>query len=104
MFDFSKLAAMQEQMQASKQKLDGIMVRGEAGNGAVKIEATANRRITNISINPSIVDPQDVEQLEDLLLTALNRVTEAAEQKAAEETSKMASSMLPPGFNIPGLF
>ncbi|MBX2878149.1 MAG: YbaB/EbfC family nucleoid-associated protein [Saprospiraceae bacterium] len=88
---------MEEQQKALREKLAGISVEAEAGDGAVKIIANATREITNIKIDPSIIDPQDPEQLEDLLLVAINRALEAAATKEAAESQKLISSMLPPG-------
>lgn len=93
---------MEEQQKALREKLSEIMVEAEAGDGAVKITANAAREVTNIKLDPSILDPEDPEQLEDLLLVAINRVLEKAALKEAAESQKLISNMLPPGME--GLF
>lgn len=93
---------MEEQQKALREKLSEIEVEAEAGDGAVKITANAAREITNIKLAPSVLDPEDPEQLEDLLLVAINRVLEKAALKEAAESQKLISNMLPPGME--GLF
>lgn len=92
---------MQDDLQ---KKLNGIMVTGESGEGRVKILANANQVVTNITIVDSLLTPENAEELEDLLITAFNRVTEEAKIKAGEETKNAMSSILPPGMELPGLF
>ncbi len=88
---------MEEKQQKMKEALVNIIVEAEAGDGAVKVEANAAREILNISIDKEKVQLEDLEQLEDLLLVAINRVIEQASVKEAEESQKMVSDMLPPG-------
>ena len=86
----------QKQMQA---KLAGITVEAEAGDGAVKVTANAAREILNVSIDKEKIDLSDLEQVEDLLVVAMNRVIELASAKEAEESQKMVSGMLPGGMS-----
>ena len=89
----------QEEMQA---KLAEIELHAEAGDGAIKVTANATREITNISIDKEKIDLQDVEQIEDLLLIAINEVLEKAQIKEAAEAKKMINDIMPPGLG--GLF
>lgn len=91
------LGNMEERQKEMREKLAQITVEAEAGDGAVKVRANAAREITNISINKEAIDLEDLEQLEDLLLVAVNRVIEKATVKEAEESQKMMKDMLPPG-------
>ncbi len=86
----------QKQMQA---KLAGITVEAEAGDGAIKVTANAAREILNVSIDKEKIDMEDMEQVEDLLVVAMNRVIELASAKEAEESQKMVSGMLPGGMD-----
>lgn len=86
----------QKQMQAT---LAGITVEAEAGEGAVKVTSNAAREILNISIDKEKIDINDLEQIEDLLVVAMNRVIALASEKEAEESQKMVSGMLPPGMD-----
>ncbi|MGB1217073.1 MAG: YbaB/EbfC family nucleoid-associated protein [Saprospiraceae bacterium] len=77
------------------EKLSAMIV--EESAGAIKIEANANREILNISIDKSKLDSDDMEELEDLLLIAINRVLAKAAEKEAAEAQNMINDMLPPG-------
>ena len=78
------------------------MVDAEAGDGAVKVTANATGEITNISINKEAIDLDDMEQLEDLTMVAVNRVLEKATEKEAIETQKLMKDMMPPGLGDMG--
>ncbi|HMQ89566.1 MAG TPA: YbaB/EbfC family nucleoid-associated protein [Flavilitoribacter sp.] len=93
---------MEEQQKAIKEKLAAITVEAESGDGAVKVTATAARQLLNITINPEAIHPEDPEELEDLILVAVNRALELAAAKESEESQKLIQDMLPPGFG--GLF
>jgi len=88
---------VEEQQKALKEKLSQITIDAEAGDGAVKVTATATRQITNISIDKSAIDWEDVEQVEDLVMVAVNRALEKAALKEAEATQALLKDMMPPG-------
>ncbi len=96
------MGQMEERQKELKSKLAEFKVESEAGNGAVKVTANANREILNISINKDKLDWSDPEQIEDMLLVAINRALEKATQVEAEESQKLMKDMLPPGLG--GLF
>ena len=91
------LGNMEERQAAMKEKLADIIVTANAGDGAIKVEASANKQITNISIDASKLDVADTEELEDLLLVAINRALTVAEEKGAAEAQNIIKDMLPPG-------
>lgn len=80
-----------------QQKLSTIMVEAEAGDGAVTVKAGADMHLQNIKIDPSKLDMADTEQLEDLVLEAVNRVLELAREKASIESGKLLQQMMPGG-------
>lgn len=82
-----------------QQKLADIFVEAEAGDGAVTVKAAADLHIENIKIDPAKLDLNDPEQVEDLLLVAVNRALELARERAAAETSKLLGGMLPGGMD-----
>lgn len=96
MFDnlFGNLQKQQEELQ---QKLAEILVESESGDGAITVIAGADLHIENIKIDASKLDLNDLEQVEDLLVVALNRTLELARQKAAIETNKLLEGLLPGG-------
>jgi len=93
---FGNLQKQQEELQ---QKLAGIFVEAEAGDDAVTVKAGADMHIENIKIDASKLDMNDLEQVEDLLVIAVNRALELARQKAATETGKLLEGLLPGGMS-----
>ncbi len=91
------LENLQKQQEEMQQKLSTIIVEAESGDGAVKVEATANMRIDNLKIDASKLDITDLEQVEDLLLVAINRALELAASAADMEANKLMQGMMPPG-------
>lgn len=89
---------MQNRMMKIQQELEEAVVEGSAGGGVVKVEVSGQREMKSIKIDPSAVDPEDVEMLEDLVLAA---VTDAMEKAAKLNEEKM--SALTGGMKIPGL-
>jgi len=89
---------MQTRMAKIQKELEEAEVEGTAGGGVVKATANGQRELKAIKIDPSAVDPEDVEMLEDLVLTA---VQDALEKGAALAEEKMGA--LTGGIKIPGL-
>jgi nucleoid-associated protein EbfC len=91
--------SLEQKQQEMMEKATAIVAESEVGG--VRVTANGNKEIVNITItDPSILT--DKEQLEDVLMVAVNRALAQAGEQAAEETQKMMSSILPPGLN--GLF
>ena len=70
-----------------------------AAGGMVTVEATGTKQINKITINPSVVDPEDVEMLEDVILLALNDALRQVDEKTESTMGQFTK-----GMNIPGLF
>lgn len=96
MFD-NLLGNLQKQQEEMQQKLAEIFVEADSGNGAVIVKASCDLRIENIKIDASKLDVNDLEQVEDLVLVAVNEALDEAKQKAAFETNKLLQGMMPPG-------
>ena len=93
---------IQKQMNDAQVKLDTIEVEGTSGGGLVKIRATAKGRILSVSIDDSLILPEDKQMLEDLVTAAFNDARAKADQAANAEMQKVQSGMaLPPGFKLP---
>lgn len=86
---------MQSQTDEVKKKLDTMFVEGEAENGLIKVTSNGNKKITNISISNDIAD--DKEAIEDLMIIAVNRAINKAEELHDKEMGNVAQDMLPPG-------
>ncbi len=87
----SKMLKMQEEM-AEK------TVETSAGGGMVKIVANGKQQIMSIQIEKEVVDPEDVEMLQDLILSAINEALTKSQEMVAAEMSKLTG-----GLNIPGI-
>lgn len=90
---------MQKQMEETQAELEQRVFETSAGGGAVTIKITGKKEIVGISIKPEVVDPDDVEMLEDLITAAVNEAIRTAEETVASEMAKITGKM-----NIPGLF
>jgi DNA-binding YbaB/EbfC family protein len=99
-----QIQKMQERVAQVQAGLETKTVSGESGGGMVKVTANGKQQITAITINPEVVNPQDVEMLEDLVLSAVNKALEESSRLAQEEMAKATSGMMPniPGMNLPG--
>lgn len=91
---FDQLLAAQQKAEEIKKRLDTISVFGEVEDGAIKITATANKAITGISIEQAFLDGADKEELEELLLTAINKALANAEEVSATEMQSATKDML----------
>jgi len=94
-----KMQEAQQQMEETKKRLDGVYVDAEIENGLIKATANANQKLTNISISDELL--QDKEALEDLIITAVNKVMDKAREVQEVEMAKVAQGMMP---NLGGLF
>lgn len=97
-----KAQEMQKKMAEAQEKLGEIQVEGQAGGGMVKATMNGKSELQGLKIDKSLVDPEEVEVLEDLILAAVNDGKAKAEEKAAEEMSKVTGGMgLPGGAKLP---
>ncbi len=88
---------MQDQMQAKQAELDEAVYDVKASNGMVDVTITGKRQITAIKIKPEIVDPEDIEMLEDLIAAAVNEAVRTVDEKNEAEMADITG-----GLNIPG--
>jgi len=89
----------QKQMEDMQKDLDNKTFEGTAGGGAVTATVSGKREILKVSIEPDVVDPDDVEMLEDLVMLACNEAL-----KKAEEETNSSMGKLTGGLNMPGMF
>ena len=95
---------IQKQMGEAQAKLDSVEVEGVSGGGLVKIRCTAKGRLLGVSIDDSLIVPEDKQMLEDLVAAAFNDARAKADQAANAEMQRVQQGMgLPPGFNLPGM-
>jgi len=84
--------AMQGKVQA---ELEALRLEGSAGGGLVRIEMTGAKEILAVRIDPSAVDPSDVEMLQDLVLAALRDASRQVDEAVQKKTSALLGGMLP---------
>ena len=92
---------MQEQMGQLQAELALREVEATAGGGAVKAVARCDGSIASIKLDPKVVDPSDVEMLEDLIVGAVTNALELAKKTQNDEMGKLTAGMgLPPGLGV----
>lgn len=89
----------QKKLEEKQQELEVKTVEASAGGGAVTAVANGKKQIVELTIKPEVVDPDDVEMLEDLVLAAINEALKKSEEMIAAEMGKLTQ-----GVNIPGMF
>ena len=89
---------MQAQMAKIQEEIAEARSEASAGGGAVKVVVIGGSKVESIIIDPEVVDPEDVEMLQDLVLAAVNEAMDSAQAEASEKMSAITG-----GLNIPGL-
>lgn len=91
-----QLKKAQENMQKKQEEIEATIL--EVDKGMVKVEITGKKEIKSITIDPELVDPDDVEMLEDLIMVAVNEAIAKADELMNSEMGKLTG-----GLGIPGL-
>jgi DNA-binding YbaB/EbfC family protein len=98
--DFMKILQQAQEMQGKfskiQEELELITVSGSAGGGMVTVEVTGTSKIKKIKIDPSVVNPADIEMLEDLIVVAISDAQQKAQKAAQDEMGKLTG-----GLNLP---
>ena len=93
---------MQDKMAQMQDKLGEIVVEGSAGGGLVKVSMTCKGEPKSVNIDPSLMNPDEVEIVEDLVKAAFSDAKAKADQTMADETQKMMGDLgLPAGVQLP---
>ena len=90
---------MQQQLQEAQEKLDEAEYEAASGGGMVSVKVSGKRELKAITIDPQVVDPDDIEMLQDLILAAVNEALRKGEEARESTMSRMA-----PGMGMGGLF
>lgn len=93
---------MQQQLMVAQQELAEAEVTGQAGNGLVTVTLTGEGAVKSLKIDPSIVDPSDVETLQDLVVGALEDAHRALSELATQKMGPLAGG-LSGGLGLPGM-
>ena len=94
---------MQQEMQRAQEELARETVTASAGGGAVKATMTGGLELVSIEINPEVVDPEDVEMLEDMVTAAVNEALSSAQELASRRLGGITGSLGDLGLNLPGM-
>ncbi len=93
---------LQKKMSEAQERLNSIEVEGVSGGGVVKVVATAKGEIKRISLDKSLLKPEDKEITEDLIVAAVNDAKQKGESAAQEEMKSVTGGIsLPPGMKLP---
>ena len=94
-----KMQKMQKDMAQAQEALGEKRIEGTAGGGMVTVIMTGHKDVVEVNIKPDVVDPDDIEMLQDLVLTATNDAL-----KKVEELSEKTMGKFTQGMNLPGMF
>ena len=90
---------MQKDMARIQEELKTRIVEGDAGGGMVRVQVNGGQEVVAVKIDPSVVDPDDVEMLEDLVIAAVREGMRKAHELSQREMGKLTG-----GLNLPGMF
>ena len=94
-----QMQKMQKQMAEAQEELGTQRFEGVAGGGMVKVTVSGHKEVLEVALDESVVDPEDVEMLQDLIVIATNEA-----MKKAEETTNSTMEQFTKGLNLPGMF
>lgn len=94
-----QMQAVQRQMEQVQAEIEAKEVEASAGGGAVTVKANGKKEITDVSLKPEVVDPDDIEMLQDLIMAAVNEALRQIDEISESEMGKVTG-----GISIPGLF
>jgi len=91
--------AMQKQMEEMQKEVEAAEFEASVGGGAISVRVNGKKEVLGINIKPEVVDPDDIEMLQDLVLSAVNEALRKVDDMQQSQMSKVTG-----GMNIPGLF
>ena len=94
-----QMQKMQKKMAEAQEKLGEERLEATEGGGMVKVIVSGEKEVIDVEINPDVVDPEDVEILQDLIVIATNEA-----MKKAEELTNSTMGQFTKGLNLPGMF
>ncbi|MDW0111387.1 YbaB/EbfC family nucleoid-associated protein [Sporosarcina aquimarina] len=94
-----QMQKMQKQMAEAQEKLGDERLEGAAGGGMVKVIVSGDKKVVDVIVDPSVIDPEDAEMLQDLIVIATNDAMEKA-----EELTNSTMGQFTKGLNLPGMF
>ncbi len=95
---------LQEKIARMQEELGEKVVESSVGGGMVVARANGRQEILSITVEREVVNPDDIEMLQDLVVAAVNDVLKKSQEMAAQEMGKITGGIKIPGLKIPGLF
>jgi nucleoid-associated protein EbfC len=99
-----QVKVLQDKMLKMQEELAFMKVEGSAGGGMVVAVMNGRQELLGIKVDPQVVDPNDLEMLQDLVVAAVNDALRKSQELASGEMGKIAGGLNIPGLKIPGLF
>jgi len=99
-----QVKALQDKMAKMQEELATKTVEASAGGGMVTVVVNGRQEVLSIKIDPQVVDPEDIEMLQDLVIAAVNDGLRKSQELIAGEMGKIAGGLNIPGLKMPGLF
>ncbi len=90
---------MQNEMQKAQEELEAMTFTTTVGGGAVEVVVTGKKELQSLTIKPEVVDPEDIEMLQDLIISAVNEGMRQVEERSDEDIQRITG-----GMSVPGLF
>ena len=90
---------MQENIAAKQEEINAMEFKTSSGGGVVEVTISGTKEIKSLTLKPEIVDPEDIEMLQDLIVAATNEAIRMVEETTTREMDKITN-----GLNVPGLF
>ena len=94
---------MQQEMQQAQEELAKETVTASSGGGAVKVTVTGGLEVVSVEIDPEVIDPDDVEMLQDMILAATNEAVNSSQEMASQRLGGITGGLGDMGLNLPGL-
>jgi DNA-binding YbaB/EbfC family protein len=94
-----RLQELQQEMVDTQAALGDETIEVTAGGGVITVEMTGHQKLTKITLAPEVVDPEEIELLQDLIIAAINEAVEKSQAMASERLEGLTG-----GLSIPGLF
>ena len=98
-----QIVKMQEDMEQRQQEVEEKSFSSSVGGGAVSVTVSGKREITSLTIKPEAVDPEEVEMLQDMIISAVNEALHQAEEAMESSMNALTNAFNISGINIPGL-
>jgi DNA-binding YbaB/EbfC family protein len=98
-----QIQALQAKMAQAQKALEETSIEASVGGGAVTVVMNARPELLSIAVKPEVIDPDDVDMLQDLILAAMNEALEKVRAGQMQQLTGLAGGLNIPGLNIPGL-